>query len=76
MTEMIHKEDLDAVDICTPPRTHSGLAIGAMETGVHALVEKTMALHLSDCGQMIHMSHQTGVKLCIIHNELFRPLTL
>jgi len=32
-----------------------------------------MALTLSDCDEMIRVSQKTGSKLCIIHNELFRP---
>ena len=27
VTEMLHKEDLDIVDVCTPPQTHAPLAI-------------------------------------------------
>lgn len=76
VTEMLRKENLDIVDICTPPQTHSSLAIEAMEKGVSVLVEKPMALRLPDCDEMIRVCKKTGVKLCIIHNELFRPPVL
>jgi predicted dehydrogenase len=72
-SEMLQKENLDMVDICTPPSTHSLLAIEAMEHGCHVLLEKPMALKLSDCDQMVGVSQKQNVKLCVVHNELFRP---
>jgi predicted dehydrogenase len=73
VSEMLQKEDLDIVDICTPPQTHAALAIEVMENGCHVLLEKPMALKLSDCDEMIRVSKKQGLKLCVIHNELFRP---
>lgn len=73
VSEMLRGEDLDIVDICTPPNTHAPLAIEAMERGCNVLLEKPMALKLSDCDEMISVSRKQGSKLCIVHNELFRP---
>jgi len=73
VSEMLQKEDLDIVDICTPPRTHTPLAIEAMEKGCDVLLEKPMAMTLSECDEMIRASQRNGSKLCVIHNELFRP---
>lgn len=76
VSEMLRKEDLDLVDICTPPQTHAPLAIEAMKHGCHVLLEKPMALKVSDCDEMIHVSQQQGVKLCVVHNMLFYPIFL
>ena len=73
VVEMLQKEDLDIVDVCTPPQTHKSLAIEAMERGCHVLLEKPMALKLFECDELVDVSHKSGMKLCIIHNELFRP---
>jgi predicted dehydrogenase len=73
LSEMFRKENLDIVDICTPPQTHAPLAIEAMEKGCHVLVEKPMALKVSDCDQMNNVAQKCGLKLCIVHNEIFRP---
>ena len=35
-----------------------------------------MALKTSDCDEMINASNKNGVKLCIIHNQLFNPTFL
>ncbi|MFC2034993.1 Gfo/Idh/MocA family protein [Chloroflexota bacterium] len=72
-TEMLSREDLDLIDICTPPQMHAPLALEGMEHGSHILMEKPMALRVSDCDQMINVSRDNGVKLCIIHNMLFFP---
>jgi len=73
VVEMLKQENLDIVDICTPPGTHAPLAIQAMEQGCNVLLEKPMALKLSECDEMIRVSQKQGKKLCVIHNELFRP---
>ncbi len=73
VAEMLKKENLDVVDICTPPGTHAPLTIQALEAGCNVLLEKPMALKLSDCNEMVNASKKQNKKLCIIHNELFRP---
>lgn len=75
-SEMLKREKLDMVDICTPPRTHPALAIQAMESGCNVLLEKPMAVQLSDCDEMVRVSRKQSVSLCIVHNELFRPPVL
>lgn len=73
LSQMLSKERLDIVDICTPPQIHAPLTVEAIESGCHVILEKPMALKTSDCNQMIEASHENGVKLCIIHNQLFYP---
>lgn len=72
-TEMLAKEHLDLIDICTPPQVHAPLALEGMQSGCHILMEKPMALKVSDCDLMLEASRNNGVKLCIIHNMLFFP---
>lgn len=71
--DMLSRESLDIVDICTPPQTHAALAIQAIEAGCHVVLEKPMALNTSDCDLMIEASRKHQVKLCVIHNQLFYP---
>lgn len=73
LSQMLSKEKLNIVDICTPPQVHAPLAIEAMEHGCHVLLEKPMALKTSDCDEMINVSCNHKVSLCIAHNQLFYP---
>jgi len=73
LSQMLSKEHLDIIDMCTPPQTHASLAIEAIEHGCHVLMEKPMALKTTDCDRMIAASYKYGVKLCVVHNMLFTP---
>jgi len=73
LSQMLSKENLDIIAICTPPQTHAPLAVEAAEHGCHVLLEKPMALKISDCDRMIDASNRYGVKLCVVHNMLFNP---
>jgi predicted dehydrogenase len=73
LDEMMAKQHPDLVIICTPPGTHAGLAIEALEMGAHVLVEKPMALSSEDCDRMIEVSLRHDKKLGVMHNQLFNP---
>jgi len=73
LSKMLSKELPDVVDVCTPPEAHASVAIEAMKKGCHVLLEKPMALDLSDCDKMIQVSRKYGVKLSIVHNQRFYP---
>jgi len=69
--EMLKREQLDMVDICTSTPTHAPLAIEAMELGCHVLTEKPMALNGNEADEMIESAEKNRVKLCVIHDMLF-----
>jgi len=73
-SQMVNSEELDFLDICTPPLTHYQLAIQAIKAGLHVLVEKPMAVSLSEADEMVSASKEHGIKLCIVHNNLFSPV--
>jgi predicted dehydrogenase len=41
--ELLARDDVDAVAVATPARTHATLALAALEAGKHVLVEKPLA---------------------------------
>jgi len=69
--EMLNAEKPDLVDICTPPQTHTRLALEAMRHGCHVLVEKPMALTVADCDQIVQASEEYGLQVCVGHSDLF-----
>jgi len=46
--ELIGREDVDLIDVCTPSHTHFDLAWAALETGKHVLCEKPVAYDFRD----------------------------
>lgn len=72
-SKMFSEEDLDIVDICVPPQIHAPIAIEAMESGSHVIMEKPMALKASDCEKMIKIAEEKDLKLSVVHNDLFHP---
>jgi predicted dehydrogenase len=75
--DLLEKEkELDIIDICTPPQSHSLLACQAMEAGCHVLVEKPLALSVSEAKKMANVARKNGVKLCVDHNSLFNPVVM
>src|SRR5204862_389344 len=46
--ELIRRDDIDVVDVCTPSHTHFELAWDALEAGKHVLCEKPVAYDFRD----------------------------
>lgn len=70
---MFEKEDLDLVDICTPVSTHAKIVCDAAEVVPAIMVEKPMALNVSECDKIINAVKKHGNKLCIGHSQIFSP---
>jgi UDP-N-acetylglucosamine 3-dehydrogenase len=71
--EMIRKERLDAVTICTPTSTHSSIAIKAIEMGVHVFIEKPMASTIEEAIAVVDKAKEVGVKIMVGFIERFNP---
>jgi predicted dehydrogenase len=72
--EMLEKERLDVVSICTPPKSHRELTQAAARVGTHVLCEKPMAPSVSDCDAMVEACAHAGVKLMVAQKKRFHPL--
>lgn len=73
-SEMLSRENLDLVDICTPTKFHSPIAIEALRNGVHVMCEKPMARTYIECLDVIEAVKDS--KKFYQHNEnwLYHPL--
>ncbi|MBS7646608.1 Gfo/Idh/MocA family oxidoreductase [Candidatus Bathyarchaeota archaeon] len=71
--EMLEKSQLDLVDVCTPISTHAEIVCDVAKVVPAILVEKPMALTVSQCDEMIKTVKKYGGKLCIGHNQIFSP---
>ena len=68
---LIADPSVDAVYIATPVREHLPQTIAAARAGKHVLVEKPMALDLSECDEMISACQEAGVKLGVAYYRRF-----
>lgn len=73
--EMLEKEKLDAVIICSPDSAHHEQALACMAKGVAVYLEKPVAIDLADCTDILKTSEKTGVKLQIGHNMRYMWFT-
>ena len=51
--EVIHRDDVQIVDVCLPGHLHAEVAIAALEAGKHVLVEKPLANSLEEAEKMV-----------------------
>jgi len=50
--EVVTRDDVDLVDVCTPGDTHAEIAIAALEAGKHVLCEKPLANSVAEAEAM------------------------
>src|SRR5882757_7498611 len=71
--EMLRDVGPDVAVICTPHPFHASHARDCMTAGAHVLVEKPMAVDVSDADSMIAVAERTGRLLGVNFQERFRP---
>ena len=65
---IISRNDIDAIDICTPNDTHAEIAIAAAAAGKMVLTEKPLARNLAEAQQMVDAVEKAGVKNTVWYN--------
>ncbi len=66
--ELIKRDDIDAIDICTPNNSHAEIAIAAAEAGKMILCEKPLALNPAEGEKMIAAVEKAGVQNTVWYN--------
>jgi predicted dehydrogenase len=73
---LLARDDLDAIAIATPARTHHDIALAALRAGKHVVVEKPLA---DDSGRGLDMLHEAdarGLVLMADHTYCYTPAAL
>jgi UDP-N-acetyl-2-amino-2-deoxyglucuronate dehydrogenase len=73
LQEMLVRERLDVVIVCTPSGLHGEHACQVMRAGCHVIVEKPMEISLAAIDEMLQVQQETGVKLAVISQHRFDP---
>ncbi len=63
--EMLAKEELDAVSVCTWNSAHAECAIAALKAGKHVLCEKPMAMNVEQALEMEKAAKESGKLLMV-----------
>lgn len=71
--EMLEKEQLDFVDVCTPSYLHKEHALKAMEKGLHVICEKPVTLYSEDAQEMTETAKENNVFFMVAHVIRFWP---
>ena len=71
--EVVARDDIDAILVCTPPDLHASISIAAMKRGKHVLCEKPLARTLEEAREMLHATQENGVKLKCGFNHRHHP---
>jgi phthalate 4,5-cis-dihydrodiol dehydrogenase len=71
--DLCRSANVDAVYIATPNSLHAEHAITAAKQGKHIIVEKPMAMTLTECEAMNEAAEKHGVKLLCGHTHSFDP---
>lgn len=71
MHEMMKKESIDVVVVLTESGLHADHVVALAPYGKHIVVEKPMALSLSDADRMIIACDQAGVRLFVVKQNRF-----
>lgn len=66
--KLIARDDIDAVDICTPNHLHAEIAIAAAEAGKMVLTEKPLARTLDESKAMVDAVEKAGVANTVWYN--------
>jgi len=68
---LLKSDSCEAVIISTPPNSHENLAVAALESGKHVLVEKPMAHSVEACRCMLESSRRAGRVLAVGFNHRY-----
>jgi predicted dehydrogenase len=74
--EVLSRDDVDAVAVATPARTHQPVAMAALRAGKHVLVEKPLADSVANGRAMVDAAREQGLVLMADHTYCYTPAVL
>ena len=65
--ELLARDDVDVIDIVVPNHLHFPMALAALKSGKHVLLEKPMALTVEQCDELLAVAEKGNRTLAIGH---------
>ena len=69
--KMVEENELELVGIATESGIHAEVALYCINHGIHVIIEKPMAMNISDADEIIRRSEEKGVKVSACHQNRF-----
>ena len=63
--------EIELVAVATSSGAHAEIALYCIEHGINVIIEKPMAMNMSDAEEIIRRSGEKGVKVCACHQNRF-----
>jgi 2-hydroxy-4-carboxymuconate semialdehyde hemiacetal dehydrogenase len=73
LDEVLARDDVDAVILCTPTQLHASQSIAAMRAGKHVQVEIPVADSWADAVAVREVQEETGLVCMVGHTRRFNP---
>jgi len=67
--ELIDREDVDAITICTHNEIHGAIILKALEAGKHVFTEYPIVRHIEEADRITALLEKTGPVLRVAHSE-------
>ena len=74
--DLLEKEQLDAVHICTPHYLHAPMTIAALEKDINVFLEKPACINTEEIKQMIEAEKKSRGIVCVSFQNRLNPSTL
>ncbi len=73
--DALKKNNIDAqvISVCTPNNLHAQVAVHALESKYHVIIEKPMALTKADCEQIIFKSLHVSRNVFVVKQNRYSP---
>ncbi len=71
--ELLDLDELDAVVVCTPNHLHEEMALRALDSGKHVLVERPLAATSEGASRVVEAAVRAGTVLAVGMPHRFRP---
>ena len=74
--QLLAREEIDAVSVCTPNALHEEIALAALKAGKHLYIEKPLADTAQGARRIADQAEKSGVFTRMVFNNRYLPVTL
>jgi len=76
LDELLARDDIDAIAVATPARTHHAVVLAGLRAGKHVVVEKPLADSREHALEMVNEAEALGLVLMADHTYCYTPAVL